>query len=260
MIRKARILTGCLVLSLAAGAVWGRDAAGLLQRLTSQGIGIWTTVAADSPRLTPSMRLALADAPEAVADDFAWAAIDDGFDVADLPVEAEGRVVDHILLARKAGAFVAGAGFAAIRDLGAEDWREAFQGADNAMVSYPLLLANGENRVRQKSDWIANRSFVGQDRAGRIVIGTTTDAFFSLDRMAQFLLSAPLDLDLALNLDGGPVACQGVTLNGFRRRSYGRWETQVDGKTVKLLSHPYGAPAMPIVLAVLPRADVPERE
>jgi Phosphodiester glycosidase len=153
----------------------------------------------------------------------------------------------------KAGAFVAGADFTGVRDLAHADWQTAFQRADNAMVSYPLLVVDGTTRVLRSSRWLANRSFVGQDTAGRIIIGTTTDAFFPLDRFARFLLNAPLGLTLALNLDGGPVASQGVSLNGFERRTYGRWEAQVENDRVSLLTWPYGTVAMPIVLAVFPR-------
>jgi hypothetical protein len=113
----------------------------------------------------------------------------------------------------------------------------------------------GRNRVSHVSRWLANRSFIGQDKAGRIIIGTTTDAFFSLDRLARFLLEAPLDLTLALNLDGGPVACQGISLNGYGRRTYGRWEAQVVDDRVQLLTWPYGTIDLPLVLAVFPRRD-----
>jgi len=119
-------------------------------------------------------------------------------------------------------------------------------------VSFPLLIA-ADGRHVAASRWLANRSFVGQDGNGRIVLGTTSDAFFSLDRLAEFLRQAPLGLILALNLDGGPVACQGIALNGFDRRIYGKWESQVHGDDAKLLSWPYGNVAMPIVLAVFPR-------
>jgi hypothetical protein len=92
-----------------------------------------------------------------------------------------------------------------------------------------------------------------QKSAGRIIIGTTTDAFFSLDRLARFLIAAPLDLTLALNLDGGPVACQGIALNGYARKTYGRWEARVEGDRVQLLTWPYGTVDMPLVLAVFPK-------
>jgi hypothetical protein len=154
----------------------------------------------------------------------------------------------------KAGAFVASDTSAGIRDLGHEDWRAAFQGASDAMVSYPLLIGeDGQSRVSTHSRWLANRSFVGQDASGWIVLGTTTDAFFSLDRLAEFLRNAPLGLRIALNLDGGPVACQGISLSGFERRVYGKWELQVTDGKVELLTWPYGTVAMPIVLAIFPK-------
>jgi hypothetical protein len=152
-----------------------------------------------------------------------------------------------------AGAFVSAATAAAVLDLSQTSWKTAFQGAQNAMVSFPLLLADGKTRVPRPSRWLANRSFVGQDHDGRIVIGTTTDAFFPLDRFAQFLLDAPLGLATALNLDGGPVASQAISWKGFNRRSYGRWEAKVDGDTAQLLVWPYGTVAMPVVLAVFAR-------
>ena len=153
----------------------------------------------------------------------------------------------------RAGAFVASPSFTGVRNLDHTAWQEAFTGADNAMVSYPLLVMDGTTGVTHPSRWLANRSFVGQDGEGRVIIGTTTDAFFTLDRFAHFLLDAPLGLTLALNLDGGPVASQGISLKGFDRRTYGQWELQVEDSRAKLLSWPYGTVAMPIVLAVFPK-------
>ncbi|HUB65893.1 MAG TPA: phosphodiester glycosidase family protein [Candidatus Methylacidiphilales bacterium] len=167
-------------------------------------------------------------------------------------------LIDGVLLGpkdydAKAGAFVTSASFTGIRDLAHKDWRTVFRGADNAMVSYPLLVRNGASGVSHPSRWLANRSFVGQDRAGRVIIGTTTDAFFSLERLAQFLIEAPLDLKMALNLDGGPVACQGISLNGYQRRTYGRFELEVQGDQAQLLTRCYGTAGMPVVLAVFPK-------
>jgi len=154
----------------------------------------------------------------------------------------------------RAGAFVASPAFTGVRDLAQQSWQEAFRGAHDAMVSYPLLLSEQRaNLVVRASRWLANRSFVGQDKDGRIVLGTTSDAFFSLERLAAFLRQAPLGLTLALNLDGGPVACQGISIKGFERKFSGKWELQVQGGDVKLLTWPYGTGAMPIVLAVFPK-------
>jgi hypothetical protein len=124
----------------------------------------------------------------------------------------------------KAGAFVASASFTGVRDLMREDWHQAFRDADDAMVSFPLLVSEEMPRLTAPSRWLANRSFVGRDRDGWIVLGTTSDAFFSLDRLGAFLQQAPLRLVPALNLDGGPVACQGIAIDGFDRRIYGKWK------------------------------------
>jgi len=293
-------------------AVWGVYG---VHSLVRNGISFWLPVGTDSPRLSSSMRLALARAPLAVPGPLNWQTIGNGFEVADLPALVDGRAVDHVYLARidparfrfvlrnqpsgdrdldawmkelrpallvnasyfakggrpdtpfltdgellgpkqydaKAGAFVSSASFTGVRNLADEDWQTAFQGADNAVVSYPLLVRNGASGVSHASRWLANRSFVGQDASGRIIIGTTTDAFFSLDRLAQFLIAAPLQLTMALNLDGGPVASQGIALNGYERKTYGRYELEVEGSHAQLLTMTYGTPAMPVVLAVYPR-------
>jgi hypothetical protein len=155
----------------------------------------------------------------------------------------------------RAGAFVASAAFAGIKDLAQQSWQDAFKGARDAMVSYPLLVSeDGVNRV-VASQWLANRSFVGQDVNGNIILGTTADAFFSLERLATFLRQAPLRLKLALNLDGGPVACQGISLDGFERRVCGKWEIQAsDARVTQLVcSHSCERPPMPIALAVFPK-------
>jgi hypothetical protein len=175
------------------------------------------------------------------------------FGTPDTPFISEGVSLGPEDYDAKSGAFITSAHFTGIRDLANEDWKTAFQGADNAMVSYPLLVSQGENRVTRQSRWLANRSFIGQDASGRIIIGTTTDGFFTLDHLARFLLKTPIGLKLALNLDGGPVACQGISLNGYERKSYGRWEAQADGDNVHLLTWPYGTWGMPIILAVFPK-------
>jgi len=156
------------------------------------------------------------------------------------------------------GAFVAAPGAVRLHDLAGIDWHLALQGAEDAMVSFPLLVgANAGDRIHADWRWLANRNFVGQDSAGRIIFGTTQDAFFSLDRFAAFLRAAPLDLAVALNLDGGPVASQGIALGGFARHTCGQWELAVHDGALKLLT-PLLRPRarcweMPIVLAVVPK-------
>ncbi|WP_183876193.1 phosphodiester glycosidase family protein [Rhizobium sp. BK491] len=171
----------------------------------------------------------------------------------DTPFISEGATMGPQQYDAKAGAFVATADAADVHDLTHEDWRNAFAGATNAMVSYPLLIGDdGQTHVNAKSRWLANRTFVARDGAGKIVIGTTKEAFFSLDRLAEFLKQSPLDLKIALNLDGGPIACRSVRLNGYQQKFYAKWEAQVDNDTVELLRWPISQAnwAMPMVLTV----------
>ena len=154
------------------------------------------------------------------------------------------------------GAFVANGAQVAVVDLAERDWEDALTGADSAMVSYPLLMdRNRQSRVSKPSTWLANRSFVGEDSAGHIIIGTTADGFFSLDRLADFLIESDIDLKTVLNLDGGPVACQGIQVGDIERRVYGKWEVQTDENGAYMLPPLWAiTPSpMPIVLAVYPR-------
>ncbi|MEM6850856.1 MAG: phosphodiester glycosidase family protein [Pseudomonadota bacterium] len=172
-------------------------------------------------------------------------------------------VIDGAALGPKAyeanhGAFVADEDGARLVDLAGLDWREVFAGADQAFVSYPLLLgADGESRIAAPSNWLANRSFIGKDRDGRIILGSTVDAYFSLKRFADFLGIAPLDLKLALNLDGGPVVGLAVRLGETSHRLKGRWEIQVEDGRAKMLPPLWmlSEGPMPIVLAVTARAE-----
>ena len=306
-----------LVCALALTALYAQHGMNGLNALARRGATFWTSVAADDPRLSPSMRLALRPGVSAAPGPFAWRPLEQGFDVGELPVIAASIEVDRILLARidparfrfvvrtapagdkdlgrwmqelkallvingsyyaprgtpetplvsagvslgpteydaRHGAFVASTAFVGIRDLASADWRAAVRGADDALVSYPLLLAaDGSNRSAADDRWLANRSFVAQDRTGRIIVGTTTDAFFSLNRLATFLPAAPLDLAQALNLDGGPIACQAIALNGYRRDFCGQWELATQDGELKLLTWTFGKRpwALPVVLAVLP--------
>jgi hypothetical protein len=170
------------------------------------------------------------------------------------PVLSAGRLLGPAAYDARAGAFVASAVFTGVRDLATQSWQDAFDGARDAMVSYPLLIsADGANRVAV-SQWLASRSFIGQDIDGNIILGTTLDGFFSLDRLASFLRQSPLRLKLALNLDGGPIACQGISLDGFERRACGKWEIRPDDARVrKLVYNSPERPTLPIVLAAFPK-------
>lgn len=173
------------------------------------------------------------------------------------PVISDGRPLGPATYAASHGAFVADDTTASIRDLVTQPWSAAFSGQKQGMVSYPLLLGVDGNSRTQRADrrLLANRTFVGQDANGRIVLGTTKEAFFSLDRLAEFIKTAPLDLKLALNLDGGGVACQGVAAGDIKRSVCGTTETRLSGTEVQLQGRLFGSGPrpLPVVLAVVAR-------
>jgi Phosphodiester glycosidase len=177
----------------------------------------------------------------------------------DTPILTQGRPAGPSRYTAGHGAFVETGDGASVRDLSGTSWQAAFTGASDALVSYPMLIgADGRSRATHGDPaLVANRSFVAADRAGRIVLGTTIDAFFTLDRLADFLRASPLDLRLALNLDGGPVACQAVrtTVGAAERDFCGRWETARHDGHVDVLGSLFGSrrAALPLVLVALPR-------
>ena len=141
-----------------------------------------------------------------------------------------------------------------LRALPKDDSSEAFAGSDDGIVSYPLLVgrASGAKPITP-SRWLANRSFIGQDVQGRIILGTTKDAFFSLARLGAFLEAAPLNLKIAMNLDGGPVACQSISVADFKRDVCGKYELREKDGSLQLWTVFYGQSVLPVALAVIPR-------
>jgi Phosphodiester glycosidase len=173
------------------------------------------------------------------------------------PVIARGQAQGPKAYGTKHGAFVVTSKGPAVQDLARTRWQTVFRGASEAMVSFPMLIgADGQSRA-QNSDPLrtANRSFIGQDSAGRIIIGTTKSAYFSLDRFAVFLAASGLDLKRALNLDGGPPACQAVSVGTFRRSICSNSETSSDAGQLRVLGKLFGQRpwGLPIVLAVFPK-------
>ncbi|HET6596434.1 MAG TPA: phosphodiester glycosidase family protein [Anaerolineales bacterium] len=75
------------------------------------------------------------------------------------------------------------------------------------LQSFPLLIKPGgelgfpaelEDNIR------ARRTVVAQDNAGRILFLIAPRGHFTLYQLSLYLTSSDLDLDIALNLDGGP--------------------------------------------------------
>lgn len=73
-----------------------------------------------------------------------------------------------------------------------------------AVQAFPMLVhSGGKPGISEDDGKLARRTVVGQDRQGRIVFVVSPDAFFTLKTLAAFLAASDLELDTALNLDGG---------------------------------------------------------
>ena len=153
------------------------------------------------------------------------------------------------------GAFVVSGERAEIIDLRGRNVAAAINPYPEAIVSYPLLIdPAGENRAAESKGWLASRSFVALDEAGRVVLGTTETGFLTIRRLGEFLKSSPLGLRLALNLDGGPGVCQIVRAGGFARNFPGTAEMSDGADVLRAFWHRHLGInwTLPIVLVATP--------
>jgi len=74
-----------------------------------------------------------------------------------------------------------------------------------ALQNFPMLVLPGGTPNMQIDDngRVAPRTAVAADRAGRIVFVVSPTSAFTLTEFGQWLAASDLDLDAALNLDGG---------------------------------------------------------
>ena len=93
-------------------------------------------------------------------------------------------------------------------------WRQVAQ-------SFMLFDGQGAPRIR-KTDLVANRTVVGEDRRGRLVV-ITSEGSYTLWDFARLLQRAPLGLTHAMSMDGGYEAELCVSVGGFHYASFGHW-------------------------------------
>ena len=114
-------------------------------------------------------------------------------------------------------------------------WREIAQ-------SFMLFDGRGEPRVK-RSEQVAQRTAVAQDRRGHLVV-VTSEGGYTLWEFARLLQKAPLELSHAMSMDGGREAELCVLTPGFRYASFGPWDDGAD---------PQVAVPLPAVISVTPR-------
>jgi len=96
----------------------------------------------------------------------------------------------------------------------AQAWRQVAQ-------SFMLFDHNGAVRVRH-TDQDANRTVVGEDRLGRILVFTSEGAYTLWD-FARWLQEAKLGIVRAMSMDGGLEAELCVHEGRFAYASFGHW-------------------------------------
>jgi uncharacterized protein YigE (DUF2233 family) len=100
------------------------------------------------------------------------------------------------------GMFYIQYGQVGLRDLTEEPYRrdEEFE---EAMQSYPVLVREGL-AVHPGEDYRYNRrTAIGVDGLGRVVLVVFDEPVVSLNELSRWLAASDLDLETALNLDGG---------------------------------------------------------
>ncbi len=81
-----------------------------------------------------------------------------------------------------------------------------------AVQSFPMLVLPGDPFAYSNSgDDAARRSVIARDRQGKFILIVAGIGFFTLNELSQFLIDSDLELELALNLDGG--ASSGMLLS-----------------------------------------------
>lgn len=75
-----------------------------------------------------------------------------------------------------------------------------------ALQSFPILVNPGGGLgfgAERESYTSARRTVIGQDKAGRILFMVAPQGYFTLHQLSVYLTNSDLNLDIALNLDGG---------------------------------------------------------
>lgn len=74
---------------------------------------------------------------------------------------------------------------------------------DFGLQTFPVLVKNGGQVGYSEPGEAARRSVIGVDENGRVLLIITELGAYSLAEMSQWLIKSELNLDIALNLDGG---------------------------------------------------------
>ena len=75
-----------------------------------------------------------------------------------------------------------------------------------ALQSFPILVQPGGKLgfgAERENNARARRTVIGQDKEGRILFIVAPEGYFTLHQLSVYLTGSDLNLDIAVNLDGG---------------------------------------------------------
>ena len=110
---------------------------------------------------------------------------------------------------------VDGAGNVNLRSLDRQAYDPNNEQLQQATQSSPLLVLNGKRTQFSANAASQRRSVVAMDKQGRLLLIVSPLAAFTLDELADLLVSSDLAIDTALNLDGG--SSTGLYLNAGKQ-------------------------------------------
>lgn len=89
-----------------------------------------------------------------------------------------------------------------------------------ALQSFPLLIKPGGELgfSKQYEDNLkARRTVIGQDKDGKLFFIVASEGYFTLHELSAYLTESDLNLDIAINLDGGPSS--GIIIDSHPQES-----------------------------------------
>ena len=87
---------------------------------------------------------------------------------------------------------------------------------DHALQTYPTLILPGARPgVKEDSGLVAKRTIWAEDNDGNVLIIVTKAFYFSLFEIMNWMLESDLDINTAINLDGGPSTGIEIKHNNF---------------------------------------------
>ena len=103
-------------------------------------------------------------------------------------------------------------GALSLRSLHQQPYDPNSEQLEQATQSSPMLMLGGKRTQFSADASQTRRSVVAMDKQGRLLFIVSPDQIFSLDELADQLVSSDLSIEVALNLDGG--SSTGLYVNG----------------------------------------------